>query len=103
MRPAELLLRSIVAVCGPLGNDATVTLTLEREARGNRARLFGRHGGPLCEVLCAREGQTVVAAPARELADWLSRKGLAWTRKDGGRIFACDDEGEIEIVMEVRE
>lgn len=92
MRPAEILLR---AICR---GDGELVLVVPREPSGESMRLFGKAGGPRCDVLCcALEGQTTVAVSAKATADWLHDRNLAWTRKADDRTFVCDEQGEIEL------
>lgn len=102
MRPAELFVHAI----GALACDRdTLVLAVPRQPTGNTMRLFGKAGGPLCEILCVNaEGETVVAAEARKVADWLVDRGAVEVlgERDGKQVLR-DAKGELELTVAVRQ
>ncbi len=67
--------RMRVAHPGVFDRPAKLVLVVKREVRGERTRLFGRHGGPWGEVLCsARDGETTCAFDAGAILEWIAKQ-----------------------------
>ena len=101
MRPAELFLQALARV---VDGRSEMVLVLPRQPSGERMRLFGKHGGPTCEVLCVNsENETVVAVNAREVADWLVDRGAVTVSAEGGEHTVRDDAGAVVLDLVVRQ
>jgi hypothetical protein len=74
MTPAELAKAAVDAINK---GHKSVQLVLPRKGTGLHMRLFGKKGGPLCEIACENaNGETVVWAPAMDVLAYLAAAGL---------------------------